>query len=53
MWSKIQPYLVVLLIVFIATSVTLILLQSSGAIHLPFLGGANSGSLERLVLRSR
>jgi hypothetical protein len=52
-WSKIQPYLVVLLIVFIATSVTLILLQSSGAIHLPFLGGANSGSLGRVTLRTR
>jgi hypothetical protein len=52
-WSKVQPYLVILLIVFIATSVTLILLQSSGAIHLPFLGGGNSGSLGRLSLRSR
>ncbi len=52
-WSKVQPYLVVLLVVFIAASVTLILLQSSGAIHLPFLGGGNSGSLGRLSLRSR
>jgi hypothetical protein len=52
-WSRIQPYLVALLIVFIATSVTLILLQSAGVIHLPFLGGANSGSLGRPVLRSR
>lgn len=43
-WSKIQPYLVVLLILLICTAVTLILLQSAGAIHLPFLGGANSGS---------
>jgi hypothetical protein len=52
-WSKVQPYFVVALVVFIATAVTLILLQSSGAIHLPFLGGANSGSLGRLVFRSR
>ena len=52
-WSKIQPYLVALLIVFIATSVTLILLQSAGVIHLPFLGGANSGSVGQPMLRSR
>jgi hypothetical protein len=52
-WSKVQPYLVVVLVVFIAASVTLILLQSAGAIHLPFLGGANSGSLGRALLRSR
>jgi hypothetical protein len=52
-WSKVQPYLVVVLVVFIATAVTLILLQSAGAIHLPFLGGANSGSLGRPVLRIR
>lgn len=52
-WSRVQPLLVVALVVFIATAVTLILLQSAGAIHLPFLGGANSGSLGRLVLRTR
>lgn len=52
-WSKVQPYLVVALVVFIATAVTLILLQSAGAIHLPFLGGANSGSLGRLAVRTR
>ena len=44
-WSKVHPYLVVALLVFIGAAVTLILLQSAGAIHLPFLGGANPGSL--------
>jgi hypothetical protein len=39
-WSNVQPFLVVALIVFIATAVTLILLQSAGTIHLPFLGGS-------------
>ncbi len=52
-WSKIQPFLVIALIAFIATAVTLILLQSSGAIHLPFLGGANSGSLPAPTLSAR
>ncbi len=42
-WSRIQPVLVVLLVALIATAVTLILLQSAGTIHLPFLGGASSG----------
>ncbi len=44
-WAKVQPFLVVALIVFLAASVTIILLQSSGAIHLPFLGGVGSGTL--------
>jgi hypothetical protein len=47
----VQPYLVVALVVFIGAAVTLILLQSAGAIHLPFLGGANPGSLGPLRTR--
>ena len=50
-WSKVHPYLVVALLVFIGAAVTLILLQSAGAIHLPFLGGANPGSLGPLRTR--
>ncbi len=42
-WAKVQPFLVVALIVFLATAVTIILLQSAGAIHLPYLGGVGSG----------
>lgn len=42
-WSTIQPILVVVLIVFLAAAVTLILLQSAGTIHLPYLGGIGSG----------
>ena len=41
-WAVARPFLVVLLVVVIVTAVTLILLQSAGAIHLPFLGGASS-----------
>lgn len=43
-WSKVQPFLVVALILFIAAAVTLILLQSAGTVHLPYLGGNGSGS---------
>jgi hypothetical protein len=50
-WSRIQPYLVVALIVVIATVVTLILLQSAGTIHLPYLGGSSPSSVG--PLRSR
>jgi hypothetical protein len=42
-WTRVQPVLVVILVVFLATAVTLILLQSAGAIHLPYLGGIGSG----------
>ncbi|MGH9207747.1 MAG: hypothetical protein ACRD1G_14535 [Acidimicrobiales bacterium] len=48
-WSKVQPYLVLALIVFIATAVTLILLQSAGTIHLPYLGGSGPGTVPSLV----
>jgi hypothetical protein len=43
-WSRVQPFLVVALILFIATAVTLILLQSAGVVHLPYLGGNGSGA---------
>ena len=36
---------------FLATAVTLILLQSAGAIHLPYLGGVGSGTIGRLRIR--
>ena len=39
-WARAQPYLVILLVVFLAVVVTLILLQSAGTIHLPLLGGS-------------
>ena len=43
-WARALPLLVVLLVVLIAAAVTLILLQSAGVIHLPFLGGGASSS---------
>jgi hypothetical protein len=43
-WSRVQPYLAVVLIVLIAGVVTLILLQSAGTIHLPYLGGSSPGA---------
>ncbi len=39
-WVRVQPYLVIVLVAVLATVVTLILLQSAGAIHLPLLGGS-------------
>ncbi len=42
-WSRIQPFLVVALILFLVAAVTVILLQSAGTIHLPYLGGIGSG----------
>jgi hypothetical protein len=50
-WPRIEPYLVVALIVIIATVVTLILLQSAGTIHLPYLGGSSSGTVGPLRIR--
>ncbi len=44
-WQQVQPVLVVVLVVFLACAATLILLQSAGSIHLPFLGGANPGAI--------
>ena len=43
-WARARPFLVALLLVFIVTAVTLILLQSAGTIHLPFLGGGAPSS---------
>lgn len=43
-WARTRPWLVTLLVVVVAAAVTLILLQSAGVVHLPFLGGgASSG----------
>ncbi len=50
-WSRAQPYLAVALVVLLATAVTLILLQSAGAIHLPFLGGTGPGGITPLRIR--
>jgi hypothetical protein len=50
-WPRIQPYLVVALIVVIGTVVALILLQSAGTIHLPYLGGSSSGEVGPLRIR--
>jgi hypothetical protein len=47
-WARLHPYLVTLLVVVVVTAVTLILLQSAGVVHLPFLGGAASGSLRQV-----
>jgi hypothetical protein len=44
-WSDVQPFLVVALIIFLCVAVTLILLQSAGTIHLPYLGGYGSGAI--------
>ena len=43
-WATVQPFLAVALIVLIAVAVTLILLQSAGTIHLPYLGGSGPGA---------
>ncbi len=44
-WRRVRPWLVVLLVAAIAAAVTVILLQSAGMVHLPFLGngGATGG----------
>jgi hypothetical protein len=47
-WSRFRPLLVILLVAVIVGAVTLILLQSAGVIHLPYLGG-NSASLMRVA----
>jgi hypothetical protein len=50
-WSNVQPFLVVALVVLIATAVTLILLQSAGTIHLPFLGGTGPATVRLLRIQ--
>jgi len=42
-WARSRPWLVVLLVAAAAVAVTVILLQSAGVLHLPFLGGGPSG----------
>jgi len=43
-WSRARPFLVALLVVVIIAAITLILFQSAGVIHLPFLGGGSSSA---------
>jgi hypothetical protein len=43
-WGRLRPWLVVVLVAVLAAAVTVILLQSAGVIHLPFLGGGPTGS---------
>lgn len=50
-WGRAQPYLVVVLVLFLLTAVTLILLQSAGVIHLPYLGGARPGRITSFRIR--
>ncbi len=42
-FARLRPFLVVALILFLATAVTLLLLQSAGVVNLPFLGGTGGG----------
>ena len=46
-WARVRPVLAVLLVAVVITAVTLILLQSAGVIHLPFLGGGASSASSR------
>jgi hypothetical protein len=50
-WMKARPYLAVALVVFIVIAVALILLQSAGAIHLPYLGGTGPGGITPVTIR--
>jgi len=53
-WVRVRPILGILLVGIIITAVTLILLQSAGVIHLPFLGGTpRSAPPEPAVLGGR
>ncbi len=52
-WRRVRPALTVVLIAFLLTAAILIVLQSAGTVHLPFLGGANSGTVEGGGLRIR
>lgn len=52
-WMRVRPALTVVLIAFLLTAAILIVLQSAGTIHIPFLGGANSGTVEGRGLRIR
>ncbi len=50
-WARAKPYLVVALVVFLVAAVTVILLQSAGVIHLPYLGGTGSGRITPFRIR--
>jgi hypothetical protein len=50
-WVKARPVLTVLLILVLLTVAILIVLQSAGSIHIPLLGGANSGTVGELRTR--
>lgn len=50
-WARAKPFLVVALVVFLVTAVTLILLQSAGVVHLPYLGGSGSGLVPPVRIR--
>jgi hypothetical protein len=43
-WTRWRPVVIGVTVALVAAAVVLILLQSSGAVHLPFLGGTGSGS---------
>lgn len=45
-WRSVRPVLTVVLVAVLLTAAILIVLQSAGTVHLPFLGGANSGTVE-------
>ncbi|HEY1990793.1 MAG TPA: hypothetical protein VGG43_15100 [Acidimicrobiales bacterium] len=52
-WMRVRPALIVVLVCFLLTAAILIVLQSAGTVHIPFLGGANSGTVESGGLRIR
>lgn len=52
-WMRVRPALTIVLVCFLLTAAILIVLQSAGTVHLPFLGGANSGTVKGGGLRIR
>jgi hypothetical protein len=52
-WMRVRPALTVVLIAFLLTAAILIVLQSAGTVHIPFLGGANSGTVGPAGFRIR
>lgn len=52
-WLGVRPALTIVLVAFLLTAAILIVLQSAGTIHIPFLGGANSGTVDGGGLRIR
>jgi hypothetical protein len=49
-WVRLRPYLAIVLVLLVGAVIALILLQSAGTVHLPFLGGSSPGLV---VVRSR